>query len=154
VVNVIAEQASLSEDTAAQLDGAGPPGPTTAQLRERTIAEALAQPQPTGWAKTNPAQVMGGGILPAPLLAAKLANTATIRPVSHPGDSPPEPRYVPSAGLARFVRCRDLTCRFPAARYRPTVAIWTTPFRIRWGQPRRPTQMPMSKTPSTPASQA
>jgi len=60
-----------------------------------------------------PALVMGGAIMPAPLLAAKLAHTATIRPVIHPGDSAPEPRYAPSAGLARFVRCRDLTCRFP-----------------------------------------
>jgi hypothetical protein len=78
-----------------------------------TIAEALAQPAPTGTASTNPAVLMGGGIMPAPLLAAKLATTATIRPVIHPGDSAPEPRYVPSAALARFVRCRDLTCRFP-----------------------------------------
>jgi hypothetical protein len=113
IVNVIAEEKSLSDDTAVQLDGAGPPGPTTAQLREMTIAEALAQPAPTGSANTDPAVVMGGGIMPAPLLAAKLANTATIRPVIHPGDSPPEPRYAPSAALARFVRCRDLTCRFP-----------------------------------------
>jgi hypothetical protein len=113
VVNVIAEEKSLSDDTALALDGAGPPGPTSDQLRKMAIAEALAQPQPTGAANTNPAVVMGGGILPAPLLAAKLATTATIRPVVHPGDSPPEPRYVPSAALARFVRCRDLTCRFP-----------------------------------------
>jgi len=113
VVNVIAEQASLTDDTAVALDGAGPPGPTTAQLRNMTVDEALAQPPGTGSANTNPAVVMGGGMLPAPLLAAKLADTATIRPVIHPGDSPPEPRYVPSAGLARFVRCRDLTCRFP-----------------------------------------
>jgi Domain of unknown function (DUF222) len=113
VINVIAEQNSLCDDTAVQLDGAGPPGPSTAQLRNMTIAEALAQPPPTGSANTNPAVVMGGGILPAPLLAAKLASTAMIRPVIHPGDSPPEPRYVPSAALARFVRCRDLTCRFP-----------------------------------------
>jgi hypothetical protein len=113
VVNVIAEEKSLSDDTAVEIDGAGPPGPTTAQLREMTIAEALAQPPGPGPATTNPAVVMGGGIMPAPLLAAKLANTATIRPVIHPGDSPPEPRYVPSAALARFVRCRDLTCRFP-----------------------------------------
>jgi hypothetical protein len=56
---------------------------------------------------------MGGGIMPAPLVAAKLATTARIRPVIHPGESPPESRYVPSAALARFVRCRDLTCRFP-----------------------------------------
>ena len=57
--------------------------------------------------------VIGGGIMPAPLLAAKVANTATIRPLVHPGDAPPEPRYVPSGKLADFVRCRDLTCRFP-----------------------------------------
>jgi hypothetical protein len=82
-------------------------------LREMTLAEALAQPPGTGPANTNPAVVMGGGMLPAPLLAAKLADTATFRPVIHPGDSPPEPRYTPSAGLARFVRCRDMTCRFP-----------------------------------------
>jgi len=113
VVNVVAEEKSLADDTAVRLDGAGPPGPTGAQLREMTIAEALAQPPGTGPASTNPAVVMGGGMLPAPLLAAKLADTATIRPVIHPGDSPPEPRYTPSAGLARFVRCRDLTCRFP-----------------------------------------
>jgi hypothetical protein len=56
---------------------------------------------------------MGGGIMPAPLLAAKVATTATIRPLIHPGDGPPEPRYVPSRKLADFVRCRDLTCRFP-----------------------------------------
>ena len=28
-------------------------------------------------------------------------------------DSPPEPRYTPVTGVAEFVRCRDLTCRFP-----------------------------------------
>jgi hypothetical protein len=57
--------------------------------------------------------VIGGGIMPAPLLAAKVAATATIRPLIHPGDAPPEPRYTPSRKLADFVRCRDLTCRFP-----------------------------------------
>lgn len=113
VVNVIAEEKSLADDTAVQLDGAEPPGPTSVPLRERTIAQALAPPSPSGCANTNPAVVLGGGMIPAPLLAAKLATTATIRPVIHPGDSPPEPRYTPSAGLARFVRCRDLTCRFP-----------------------------------------
>jgi hypothetical protein len=56
---------------------------------------------------------MGGAIMPGPLLAATLADTASVRLVHHPGDSPPEPRYVPSAGLARFIRCRDMTCRFP-----------------------------------------
>ena len=31
----------------------------------------------------------------------------------NPGDKPPEPHYRPSQALADFIRCRDLTCRFP-----------------------------------------
>jgi hypothetical protein len=114
VVHVIAEERSLADDTPVQLDGETPPrfGPDK-PLRDRTIAEALAPDPPTGPANTNPAVVIGGGIMPAPLLAAKLADTATIRPLVHPGDAPPEPRYTPSRKLADFVRCRDLTCRFP-----------------------------------------
>jgi hypothetical protein len=57
--------------------------------------------------------VIGAAIMPAPLLAAKVAHTATVRPLIHPGDGPPQPRYTPSPQLADFVRCRDLTCRFP-----------------------------------------
>ncbi len=55
---------------------------------------------------------MGGGVMPAPLLAAVLER-ATVREVRHPGDAPPEPRYAPSRELSEFVRCRDLTCRWP-----------------------------------------
>jgi hypothetical protein len=111
VIHVIAEQDSMVDDTVVQLDGVTPPRPKP--LREMTIAEALAPLPPIDPARTSPAVLMGGGILPAPLLAAKLAGTATIRPLVHPGDAPPEPRYVPSRALAEFVRCRDLTCRFP-----------------------------------------
>lgn len=60
----------------------------------------------------RPAFVLGGGVLPAPLLAP-LAGRAVVREIRHPGDAPPEPRYVPSRALADFVRCRDLTCRWP-----------------------------------------
>jgi hypothetical protein len=98
VVHVIAEEPSLTDTTPAQLDGAHPaptPAPATAP------------------GHTTPGVVVGGAILPAPLLAATLARSATIRPLIHPGDAPPEPRYRPSRGLADFVRCRDLTCRFP-----------------------------------------
>ena len=58
--------------------------------------------------------VVGGLAVPASVLA-DLADRgiAELRPVVHPGDTPPEPRYRPSAALATFVRCRDLTCRFP-----------------------------------------
>jgi hypothetical protein len=59
-----------------------------------------------------PAFVMGGDVMPAPLLAG-LMERATIREIRHPGDAPPEPRYCPSRALADFVRCRDLTCRWP-----------------------------------------
>ena len=36
-----------------------------------------------------------------------------LRPLMHPTDAPPETGYTPSRSLADFVRCRDLTCRFP-----------------------------------------
>jgi hypothetical protein len=114
VVHVIAEERSLADDTPVQLDGEEPPRPGPDKpLPEMTIAEALAPVPANGPAQSNPAVVIGGGIMPAPLLAAKVASTATIRPLIHPGDAPPEPRYVPSRKLADFVRCRDLTCRFP-----------------------------------------
>jgi uncharacterized protein DUF222 len=60
----------------------------------------------------SPAFVIGAGVLPTPLLAATLER-ATVREIVHPGDGPAEPRYTPSRALADFVRCRDLTCRFP-----------------------------------------
>jgi hypothetical protein len=108
--------AAWSDDTPVQLDGKTPPRPAPCKpLRDMTITEALAPtPVPAnGPVLTNPAVVIGGGIMPAPLLAAKVATTATIRPLVHPGGAPPEPRYTPSRKLADFVRCRDLTCRFP-----------------------------------------
>ena len=74
-----------------------------------TAAAAQPEPQPCS---APPAFVMGAGVMPAPLLAATL-DRATLREVHHPGEAPPEPRYVPSRKLADFVRCRDLTCRFP-----------------------------------------
>jgi len=41
-----------------------------------------------------------------------MATTAKIKPLVMPSTEP-ERRYRPSAALADFVRCRDLTCRFP-----------------------------------------
>jgi hypothetical protein len=125
VIHLIADHDSLTDDTAAQLDGLTED--TAAQfdgLTEDTAAQGDgAEPRPVGDtpvpakpatpACAAPAAIIGGSIIPAPLLAAKLAMTATIRPLIHPGDSPPEPRYTPSRKLADFVRCRDMTCRFP-----------------------------------------
>jgi len=52
------------------------------------------------------------GLIAAELIA-ELAATSTLVPLIHPEDSPPEPHYTPSPALADFVRCRDLTCRWP-----------------------------------------
>ncbi|BBZ73787.1 hypothetical protein MPRS_48800 [Mycobacterium paraseoulense] len=57
-------------------------------------------------------QLGAEGLIP-PELVAELAATARLAPLVHPGDAPPEPGYVPSQALADFVRCRDLTCRWP-----------------------------------------
>jgi hypothetical protein len=61
---------------------------------------------------TRPGAIIGGPFLPG-AMARRFALTAKVCKVCHPGDSPPEPRYTPSRRLAEFVRCRDLTCRFP-----------------------------------------
>ncbi|MCT7657065.1 HNH endonuclease signature motif containing protein [Mycobacterium deserti] len=114
VVHVIAEQAALDDDTAVAFDGAPEPGPPSAELQTMTVAQALAPDPPTGPAAHQPGMILGGGLLPAPLLAAKLAGTtAKLVPIVHPGAAPPQQRYIPTAVLAWFIRARDLTCRFP-----------------------------------------
>ncbi len=95
---------------------AGEPGDATSNIvvnvvvNDSTVAAASAAE--TRKCTPSTAFVMGGGIMPAALLAATL-DRSTVREIRHPGDTPPEPRYVPSPTLANFVRCRDLTCRFP-----------------------------------------
>ncbi|MGZ8776563.1 MAG: DUF222 domain-containing protein [Mycobacterium sp.] len=116
IVHVVANEDSLSDDTPVALDGEEQPGPTAEQLRQMTITEALTPPSaPTaGPAATPPAAIMGGGMVPAPLLAAALAHTAAkVVAIVHPGDAPPQPHYIPTTVLATFIRCRDMTCRFP-----------------------------------------
>lgn len=72
------------------------------------LAEQAAVDRGTGRAS----QLQADGLIP-PELIAQLADAATLVPLVHPGDAPPEPGYVPSQALADFVRCRDLTCRWP-----------------------------------------
>jgi hypothetical protein len=43
----------------------------------------------------------------------EMAKSASLRPVAVPKDLVAEPQYRPSAALARFIRCRDLSCRWP-----------------------------------------
>ena len=60
----------------------------------------------------SPAYVPGFGGLSAEAVR-NIAKSAKRRIVRHPGDAAAEPGYRPSTALADFVRCRDLTCRFP-----------------------------------------
>lgn len=59
-----------------------------------------------------PALLPGYGAIPAETVRA-LAARAKLRPVIAGKELSTEPRYRPSTALAEFIRCRDLTCRFP-----------------------------------------
>jgi hypothetical protein len=61
---------------------------------------------------TPASEVCADGLV-SPELIAELAAEANLVPLVHPVDAAPEPGYVPSKKLAEFVRCRDLTCRWP-----------------------------------------
>jgi hypothetical protein len=66
----------------------------------------------TGRRSTPGSEASADGLIP-PELVAELARSAKLVPLIHPADAPPEAGYVPSKTLADFVRCRDLTCRWP-----------------------------------------
>jgi hypothetical protein len=93
VINVLADQTAV--------DAAQACSPYCAQT-----------PAATSRPDAGTAILSGTEILPTPMLAALLRTGATRQPLCTP-DEQPEPGYRPSAKLARFVRARDLTCRFP-----------------------------------------
>lgn len=87
------------------------------QNTELAPAPASGPPAPEPAAPSSPvsagtALLAGTEVMPTPLLAQLLRHGAKLRPLCPP-QAEPEPGYRPSAGLARFVRGRDLTCRFP-----------------------------------------
>ncbi|MEU0496783.1 DUF222 domain-containing protein [Mycobacterium sp. NPDC006124] len=100
-------------DESAALDGDHPPL-FDKPLRDLTLTEAMT-PTPGTLANLRPAALMGGQFLPG-AVARRATIGATITPIVHPGQAPPENRYRPSKKLADFVRCRDMTCRFPGCR--------------------------------------
>jgi Domain of unknown function (DUF222) len=76
------------------------------------VVHVLADAATVSGDSAAPGYVPGFGGLSAEAVR-QLATSAKLRPVVHPKDCAPEPRYRPSAALADFIRCRDLTCRFP-----------------------------------------
>ncbi|HEX2286832.1 MAG TPA: DUF222 domain-containing protein [Mycobacterium sp.] len=88
VVHVLAEQSAVGAATA----------PATASEKAAT--------------SPSTALIVGGGVLPNPLLGEVIRGGAKVRPITKPS-AEPEPQYRPSTGLAEFVRMRDLFCRAP-----------------------------------------
>jgi hypothetical protein len=87
-----------------------------AAIKDATLGDVvmhvLAEAATVSGDSAAPGYVPGFGGVPAETVR-QLAKSAKLRPVVHPKDSAPEPHYRPSAALADFIRCRDLTCRFP-----------------------------------------
>jgi Domain of unknown function (DUF222) len=77
------------------------------------VIHVIAEPASLNGSGSAPVSMMGADGLFTPELVAQLATSAKLVPLIHPGYAPPENGYVPSAALADFVRCRDLTCRWP-----------------------------------------
>jgi hypothetical protein len=86
--------------------------PRAASVVVHVIAEDSAVNQQPDAVKAPAALIAGRGVLPTPLLAELIHHGATIEPLTQPGDRT-EPGYRPSTALQRFIRLRDLTCRFP-----------------------------------------
>ncbi len=120
-----AARPAAASDTAAPRDTAATPSPTPAAPPD-TGARSSPTPNLTS---APPALLIGGGHLPAPLLAELLQHGAQLKPVTAPS-STPESRYRPSAALDTWIRLRDLTCRYPGCDQPAVIADidHTTPY--------------------------
>ena len=116
VVHVIAHEDSLTDDTR---------GPVGRQRRSRTQRQAATGDDParstdrsaatTDRARGHPAGGADGWRHAArPVVGRQDRGHRQDRADRAPRhDACHEPRYIPSAVLATFIRCRDMTCRFP-----------------------------------------
>ncbi|MBW0013389.1 HNH endonuclease signature motif containing protein, partial [Mycobacterium sp.] len=77
------------------------------------VVHVIAEQASLNGGSDAPASMVGADGLITPELLRELATSAKQVPLIHPGDAAPENGYRPSAALADFVRCRDLTCRWP-----------------------------------------
>lgn len=118
VINVITEPAALDARPDPQLSGEGeteseaePTKPVAGDEESEPAAEPT-KPVAAPGKPRSAALILGGGLIPTPLLAELIKNGATVQWVQKP-DAAPETGYRPSRKTARFVRMRDLTCRFP-----------------------------------------
>jgi hypothetical protein len=78
-----------------------------------TVINVIATEATVTGDSDQPGYLNGYGVIDAEQVR-ELADTATIRPVDCPAPTEDEAlRYQPTAALERWIRCRDLCCRFP-----------------------------------------
>jgi hypothetical protein len=79
----------------------------------RTVINVIASEDTVTGESQQPGYLEGYGVIDAEQVR-ELADSATLRLVECPTVTPAEAmRYQPSAALERWIRCRDVTCRFP-----------------------------------------
>ena len=118
IVHVVAEATAINCAETGSVHGERPEDNTLEMITSRErLVEILNENANCDRAPAPPPDfgiMMGGSAVPATVLADLAAREiAELRPVVPLGACPAESRYRPSAALADFVRCRDLTCRFP-----------------------------------------
>ncbi|WP_457146346.1 HNH endonuclease signature motif containing protein [Mycobacterium sp. URHB0021] len=101
----------LEERLACQCGAADCPAVAEHKAVADAVIHVLAEQATLDGTSDQPGYLPGFGILPAESVR-EVAKSAKLQQVVLPnGDA--EPRYRPSAGLADFIRWRDLTCRWP-----------------------------------------
>jgi hypothetical protein len=95
---------------AASAQPAPAPSPSQNPLFTPASPAASAAPQFT---PTSPGIMLGGGVIPADMLAELIAQGAKVRTLPDASALSCESRYRPSAALAAFVRMYQMTCAFP-----------------------------------------
>lgn len=87
--------------------------PAATAVASSVVIHVVAEQSALDGRSNRPGYLMSSGTVISAELLRDIAAQAKLRPLTHPKDSPAEPRYHPSRALADFVRARDLTCRAP-----------------------------------------
>lgn len=125
MVHVFAEPAAVHGPVDRYLDGdheSNPipyfePTPTPEPEPTPEPVRKPPEPEPKPWTPQSAhpgrggAVVLGGGVVPAPLVAQLIADGAKVKELTVPDDICAS--YRPSVAMDCFVRMRDMTCRFP-----------------------------------------
>lgn len=107
--------AALAAGAAAMVCDCGSPDcPAVTEGAEsgQIVIHLLAEASTLSGDSDRPALLPGYGAVPAETVR-DFAARARLRQLSAPHQLRAEAHYRPSAALADFIRCRDLTCRFP-----------------------------------------